>query len=95
MGKEAIEEATFIGIQISAAMTQDPMHVFELIQVRIGECATQALPLAFAERIQSFAIEFSDMKPIRANEYAFAEHRLGRPDETLIEIRADDFDGTP
>ena len=95
MGKEAIEKTPFIGIQIRAAMPQDPMHIFELIQVRFGECATQAFPLAFPERLQAFVIEFGDMKPIRTDQYAFAEHRLGRPDEALIEIRADNFDGTP
>jgi hypothetical protein len=74
-------------------MTQEPMHVFELDQVRIGERAAQPFQFAFPQSLESLAIELGDMKAVRTNEHALTEHRLGGTDESLIEIRTDDLDG--
>nr|WP_300970460.1 hypothetical protein [Thiocapsa sp.] len=95
VGEEAIEEATLIGIQVGATMPQDPMRVLELIKGRFGERATQPLELALAQGFESLAIQASDMKAVRADEDAFAEHGLRGPDEALVKVRADNLDRAP
>lgn len=79
VGEEAIEQATLVGIQVGATMPQDPMRVLELSEGRFGERATQPLKLALAQGLQSLAIQASDMKAVRADEDAFAEHAFAAP----------------
>nr|WP_240905812.1 hypothetical protein [Thiorhodococcus mannitoliphagus] len=95
MRKDAIEQATLIGIEIGATMTQDPIRDLEFIQGHLGERVAQPLELALAQRLESFAIEARDMKAIRADQDSLAEHRLRGADKAVIEVRADDAHGAP
>ncbi|WP_242467779.1 hypothetical protein, partial [Thiocapsa imhoffii] len=91
MNKQTIEDTTLIVGEIRAGMAQEPMHVFELIQCRFRERPPSPLPFPLSSGLKTVPIQASNMETICANEHTFAENAFRSPNETGIQIRADDL----